>query len=183
MRVDQESEWSSLLRAANAGDGSAYQRLLKQLAPVLRSFVRRGLARASVPDADAEDIVQETLLAIHIKRHTWIETAPVAPWIFTIARHKIIDALRRRGRRIHLPIDDYAEFLAEEAEEPSMIGAFVDRHIDSLPSVQRKVVEAIAVSGASIGEAAERLAMSRGAVRVALHRGLAALAARAASKT
>ncbi|HKH81437.1 MAG TPA: sigma-70 family RNA polymerase sigma factor [Methylovirgula sp.] len=182
MRVDRENEWSSLLRAANAGDALAYQRILKQLAPVLRSYVRRWLARSFVPDADAEDIVQEILLAIHTKRHTWIETAPVAPWLFTIARHKVIDALRRRGRRIDVPIDDYAETLTDNTEEPNLIGLYIDRHLESLPGVQRKVVKAIAVSGASIAETAESLAMTRGAVRVALHRGLAALAARAATK-
>jgi RNA polymerase sigma-70 factor, ECF subfamily len=179
VRVNRESEWSSLLRAANAGDALAYQRFLKQLAPAMRSFVRRWLARAYVPEADAEDIVQEILLAIHLKRQTWIDTAPVAPWVFTIARHKIIDALRRRRRRIDVPIDDFAETLADDAEEPNLIGVFVDRHLESLPNVQRKVVKAIAVTGSSIAEAADTLSMSRGAVRVALHRGLAALAARA----
>lgn len=178
MRVDRESEWSSLLRAANAGDAQAYQRILKQLAPALRSFVRRWLARAYAPDADAEDIVQEILLAIHIKRQTWIDTAPVAPWVFTIARHKVIDALRRRGRRIDVPIDDIAETLAADTEEPNLIGVYIDRHLERLPTVQRKVVKAVAISGASIAEAADSLAMTRGAVRVALHRGLAALAAR-----
>jgi RNA polymerase sigma-70 factor (ECF subfamily) len=182
VRVDRESEWGNLLRAANAGDALAYQRILQQLAPVLRSFVRRWLARSFVPEADAEDIVQEILLAIHTKRHTWIETAPVAPWVFTIARHKVIDALRRRGRRIDVPIDDYAETLAVDEGEPNLIGLFIDRNLETLPNVQRKVVKAIAVSGASITEAAETLAMSKGAVRVALHRGLAALAARTAAK-
>jgi RNA polymerase sigma-70 factor (ECF subfamily) len=178
VRVDRESEWGALLRSANAGDALAYQRILKQLTPVLRSYVRRWLARSFVPEADAEDIVQEILLAIHLKRQTWIDTAPVAPWVFTIARHKIIDALRRRGRRIDVPIDDFAETLAADTEEPNLIGVYIDRHLESLPNVQRKVVKAIAVTGASIAEAAETLAMSRGAVRVALHRGLAALAAR-----
>jgi RNA polymerase sigma-70 factor, ECF subfamily len=182
VRVDRESEWGVLLRAANAGDALAYQRILKQLAPVLRSYVRRWLARSLVPEADAEDIVQEILLAIHTKRHTWIETAPVAPWVFTIARHKIIDAMRRRGRRIDVPIDDFAETLAADQDEPNLIGLYIDRNLQTLPGVQRKVVQAIAVSGASITEAAETLGMNRGAVRVALHRGLAALAARTTSK-
>ena len=181
MRVDRESEWGSLLRAANAGDALAYQRILKQLAPVLRSYVRRWLARSFVPEADAEDIVQEILLAIHIKRQTWIETAPVAPWVFTIARHKIIDALRRRGRRIDVANRRFRRDSGGRSDEPNLIGLYLDRHLESLPSVQRKVVRAIAVSGASISEAAESLAMSRGAVRVALHRGLAALAARTAT--
>ncbi len=91
--------------------------------------------------------MQEILLAIHLKRQTWISGAPVAPWVFTIARHKVIDFLRRRGRRIHLPLDDFAETLAAESEEPSLIGADIDRHLDSLSTVQRKVVRSIAVDG------------------------------------
>ncbi len=176
MREDTDSEWGFLLRAANAGDALAYQRFLTLLTPALRRFVRRALARAVAPEADSEDIVQEILLAIHLKRQTWIESAPVAPWVFTIARHKVIDFLRRRGRRIHLPLDDFAETLAAEADEPSLIGADIDRHLDSLSTVQRKVVRSIAVAGASIAETAADLSMSQGAVRVALHRGLAALA-------
>ena len=178
MRNEQESEWTRLLRAANAGDAPAYERFLTLSAPALRSFVRRSLARAAAPEADAEDIVQEILLAVHLKRSTWIESAPVAPWLFTIARHKTIDFLRRRGRRIHLPLEDFSESLAAETEEPSLIGVDIDRHLDSLSSVQRKVVRSIAVTGASIAETAADLSMTPGAVRVALHRGLAALAAK-----
>ncbi len=180
MRADRDSEWSSLLRAANAGDSLAYQRFLRELAPVLRAFVRRLLARANSAGAEAEDIVQEILLAIHLKRQTWIETAPVAPWVFTIARHKTIDALRRRGRHIDVPIDDYAEVLPSETEEPNLAGIYIDRQLGTLPDVQRKVVQAVAVTGDSISEAAQKLTMTQGAVRVALHRGLAALAARTA---
>lgn len=90
----------------------------------------------------------------------------------------MIDMLRRRGRRIDVPIDDFAEVLAGGESEPTMLVADVDRHLECLPAGQRNVVRAIAVDGASIGEAAARLSMTKGAVRVALHRGLAALAAK-----
>jgi RNA polymerase sigma-70 factor (ECF subfamily) len=90
----------------------------------------------------------------------------------------MIDTLRRRGRRIDLPLDDFAEVLAGGESEPSTLVADVDRHLECLPAGQRKVVRAIAVDGASISEAAARLSMTNGAVRVALHRGLAALAAK-----
>ncbi|WP_244532055.1 sigma-70 family RNA polymerase sigma factor [Methylocapsa palsarum] len=166
------------MRAANAGDAAAYQDLLRRLAPVLRESARRGLFRAGASVADAEDIVQETLLAIHLKRQTWIADAPIGPWIRAIARHKMIDALRRRGRRIDLPLEDFVGILASADAEPDLVVADVDRHLDTLPAGQRNVVRAIAVEGASIDEAASRLSMSNGAVRVALHRGLAALAAK-----
>lgn len=167
-----------LMRAGNAGDAGSYQQLLRALTPVLRAAARRGLFRAGMAETDAEDVVQETLLAIHLKRATWNQEAPFGPWLWAIARHKVIDALRRRGRRIDLPIDDFAEILEHDGTEPNLIVADVNRHLEGLPDGQRNVVRAIAIDGASIDEAAARLSMTNGAVRVALHRGLAALAAK-----
>jgi len=174
----REIDWADLMRAANAGDGAAYRRLLHEMAPALRSSARRGLARAGMPDADAEDIVQETLLAIHLKRHTWDPSAPIGPWITVIARNKLIDALRRRNRQHAVPIDDVIDVLAADEAAPDRGVASADRYVDALPDRQRAVVRAIALEGASIGEAAQKLSMTEGAVRVALHRGLAALSAK-----
>jgi RNA polymerase sigma-70 factor (ECF subfamily) len=174
--ADQEKQWAMLMRAGNAGDGVAYRRLLMQLTPVLRATARRGLAPAGMADTDAEDVVQETLLAIHLKRQSWDEDAPFGPWLRAIARHKLIDALRRRGRRVSLPVDDFSEVLADGGAEPDMLAADISRHLEDLPPGQRNIVRAIAVDGATIAEAAARLSMSNGAVRVALHRGLAAFA-------
>lgn len=182
MREGTDSEWVLLLQAANKGDAPAYQRFLTLVTPALRRFVRRALARANAAEAEAEDIVQEVLLVIHLKRQSWIDGAPVAPWLFTIARHKVIDFLRRRGRRVHVPLDDFAEVLPADTEEPSLLGSDIERHLESLTNVQRKVVRSIAISGASIAETAADLSMTPGAVRVALHRGLAALAAKFANQ-
>jgi RNA polymerase sigma-70 factor, ECF subfamily len=88
----------------------------------------------------------------------------------------LIDALRRRGRRVSLPVDDFSEVLADGGAEPDMLAADIGWHLEDLPPGQRNIVRAIAVNGATIAEAAARLSMSNGAVRVALHRGLAALA-------
>jgi RNA polymerase sigma-70 factor, ECF subfamily len=174
----QENQWALLLNAANAGDAGAYRQLLLQLTPVLRGYARRALARAGLSGTDAEDIVQETLLAIHLKKQTFDGKAQAGPWIRAIARHKMIDMLRRRGQRLSVPIDDLSELIASGESEPDMLLAGVDRHLESLAPGQRRVLRAIAVDGASIGEAAARLSMTKGAVRVALHRGLAALAAK-----
>src|SRR6516162_9814324 len=99
---------------AMSGDSAAYHRLLKEITPVLRSAARRGLARAGQAVDQAEDIVQDILLAVHLKRHTWDVNAAFAPWLFAIARNKLIDALRRRGKRIFVNIDDFAETLADQ---------------------------------------------------------------------
>jgi RNA polymerase sigma-70 factor (ECF subfamily) len=174
----REIDWADLMRAANAGDGGAYRRLLGELAPVLRANARRGLVGAGRPAADAEDVVQETLLAIHLKRHTWDAAAPIGPWIAAIARNKLIDSLRRQNRHAAVPLDDVGDFLAAEEAPADYATVSVDRHLEVLPERQRAVVRAIAVEGASIGQAAQKLSISEGAVRVALHRGLATLAAR-----
>ena len=175
---NRKDEWTGLMRAALKGDDAAYQRLLKGITPVLRALARRGLARAGQAVDQSEDIVQEILLAVHLKRHTWDADAPFAPWLFAIARNKLIDALRRRGRRVFVSIDDFAEMLAEEpvAETPST--REVATQLASLPARQRDVLQSIAVDRTSLKDTAQKLAMSEGAVRVALHRGLASLTAR-----
>ena len=174
----RDSEWTDLMRSADAGDSLAYHQLLKAVTPVLRAATRRGLARAGQPLDQAEDIVQDILLAVHLKRHTWDKTAPFAPWLFAIARNKLIDALRRRGRRVFVNIDDFAETLPGEPAGETVHPAEIANHLQSLPPRQRDVLQSITVDSASIKETAGKLSMSEGAVRVALHRGLASLAAR-----
>ena len=171
----REIDLGELMRAANNGDAAAYNRLLTTLAPAVRSVARRGLGRAGISIEEAEDVVQETLLAIHLKRHTWDPSMPLGPWVRAIARNKLIDVMRRRGHRDHVPIDDVIDTLASSEGEPTPLPGKLDAHLQSLPDRQQSVVRAISLDGASIRETAAKLNMSEGAVRVALHRGLAAL--------
>lgn len=175
---ERDQEWAALMRAANAGDAAAYRRLLEAVAPVLRAAACRGLARAGQPVDQSEDIVQDILLAVHLKRHTWKPEAAFAPWLFAIARNKLIDALRRRGRRVFVDIDDFADRIATPPAEDHVSAQEVAMHLGGLSPRQRDVLQAIAVEGASIRDAADQLSMKEGAVRVALHRGLASLAAK-----
>ena len=176
--VRGQGEWTALMRSAIAGDAAAYHRLLASIAPVLRAITQRALARAGQPVDLGEDIVQEVLLAVHLKRHTWDPEAPFGPWLFAIARNKLIDALRRRGRRIFVDIDDFAETLAGEPAPETASAGEVAAHLQTLPERQRDVLQSIAVESASIKDTARKFSMSEGAVRVALHRGLASLTAR-----
>ena len=174
MTGKDEAELSRLLRAAIAGDERAYADFLHRIAALVRGFVRRKVVQGGV---DPEDVVQETLLAIHVKRHTWRSDAPVLPWVFAIARFKLIDAFRRRGRRIEVEIDEIAETFAEPETE-TVSERDINRALDGLPPAQRSVVSSISVDGHSIGETAAKLGVSETAVRVSLHRGLAAIAKR-----
>lgn len=169
-----EDELARLMRAAIAGDEKAYGAFLRRAATLVRGLARRKAGRSSI---DPEDIVQETLLAIHLKRHTWREDARVTPWLFAIARYKIIDAFRRQGHRIEIEIGEIAESLAEPQGE-TVREWEIERALEHLAPGQRSVVAAVSVDGRSIGEAARTLGMSETAVRVALHRGLTAIARR-----
>ena len=173
-----ENELALLLRAAIAGDERAYAEFLRRVACLVRSFARRKIIRGGI---DPEDIVQETLLAIHMKRHTWRDEAPLLPWVYAIARYKLIDAFRRRGRRAEVEMSEIAESFAQP--EPETVGDHeIGRALDVLAPGQRSAVAAICVDGRTIGETAKRLGMSETAVRVALHRGLATIARRIARK-
>lgn len=168
-----EIELARLMRAALAGDGKAYDFFLRDVAGLVRSFARRKVQEG----IDAEDIVQETLLAIHMKRHTWRHDAPVTPWIYAIARHKLVDAYRRRRRRVEIETGETPETSAQSKTE-SVSDREIGVALDALAPRQRSAVAAICVDGRSIGEAAKHLGMSEAAVRVALHRGLTAIAKR-----
>ncbi|NUS19314.1 MAG: sigma-70 family RNA polymerase sigma factor [Mesorhizobium sp.] len=174
MTGKDEAELSGLLRAAIAGDERAYADFLHRVAALVRGFARRKIVQGGV---DPEDVVQETLLAIHVKRHTWRPDAPVLPWVYAIARFKLIDAFRRRGRRIEVEIDEIAETFAEPETE-TVSERDINRALEGLPPTQRSVVSSISVDGHSIGETATKLGVSETAVRVSLHRGLAAIAKR-----
>lgn len=178
MIATREDEWAGLMRAGLAGDAVAYKTLLEKLSPLLRAMARSGLARVGASTADADDVMQETLLAIHLKRHTWRPDEPLGPWIAAISRYKLIDNLRRRGKRGEVPIEPLIEFLAQPQAEPEVSVEEVARLAEGLPGRQGEVVRAVAISRRSIRDAATGLAMSEGAVRVALHRGLKQLAAR-----
>ena len=104
-----DDPWSKMMRAAMAGDEGAYRRLLTDIGRSVRAMARGAFARARLGDADIEDVVQETLLAIHLKRHTWDPGQKLGPWAHAIARHKIIDAMRRRGTRRVEPIEDFED--------------------------------------------------------------------------
>ncbi len=156
------------------GDARAYEQLLALLTVGLRGVVRR---RAHAAAIDIEDIVQEALLALHLKRGTWAKGTPLAPWIAAIARNKVVDALRRRGQHSEVSFDDLAEALVSDSEDNVEYAHELTDMLAKLNVRQRDVVRAVSLEGYSAREAAERLQMSEGAVRVTLHRSLKALAA------
>ena len=182
-KAGREEEWAALLRAALGGDEQAYRYFLVTVTPFLRALAARRCAQYGVPSSETEDVLQEVLIAIHLKRGTWDAERPIGPWLSTIVRNKLIDILRRRGKRVEIPVEDVLETLAAE-DEPSNLDAMdAERLIARLRPPQDDIVRSISLNGASIRETAERLKMTEVAVRVALHRALKTLAGLYRSET
>src|SRR5437868_2379665 len=99
----RDNDWAVWMRAAMAGDAGAYRRFLVSVTPHLRVLARSRCRNSGVPESEAEDIVQEALVAIHLKRGTWDQARPIGPWVGAITRNKLIDVLRRRGRYVRVP--------------------------------------------------------------------------------
>jgi RNA polymerase sigma-70 factor (ECF subfamily) len=170
-----EAELAGLLDAANAGDKRAYREFLGLAGRLVSAFVQRRAAGRNGIDVD--DITQDVLLAIHLKRHTRRRDLPVTPWLYAIARYKLIDALRRRGRQREIAMDNLPE-APGEPQKDSLTHREIDNALNDLAPGQRSVVAALSVQGLTIREAASHLGMKESAVRVAWHRGLAAITAR-----
>lgn len=171
-RVDQG--WAVLMRAAIAGDQVAYRRVLTAMTPVLRGIIR---TRAGSMDASwCEDVVQETLLAIHVKRATWDAQMPLRPWVYAIARHKLVDAFRKRGRAVHVPVDEFAEIIPAESEPDGFEMRDAASLIDRLQERDAALLRCLAIEARGQEECGVKLGMAPGALRVALHRALQRLA-------
>ena len=167
--------WDDMMRRALAGDEATYRQLLTAMTPVLRAIARRAGARHG--GGDTEDIVQEVLLAVHLKRGNWDPSQPFRPWLYGVARHKIIDAHRRRGRAVAVPLED-VEHELEAAPAPATDDVREAEHwLSHLGERDRAIVRAIAIEERPTLDVSRSLGMQEGAVRVALHRALRKLAA------
>ena len=165
-----------MMRLALGGDSTVYATLLKEVASLARDSTRGMLRRRGQSESDLEDIVQEVLLAVHLKRDTWDTARPFGPWLGAIVRHKLVDSMRKR-RFGDVAVDELADVLAAPDAAPSDAHD-VERTLATLPERPRKIVRAIAIDGRSAAQVGADLGMNEGAVRVALHRALKDLAAR-----
>ena len=179
----REHLWAEAMRAERQGNAVAYQRLLKEIADLLRKLVRHRLGQLGLQTYEAEDLVQEILIGLHEKRHTWDSDKPFMPWLFAITRYKLIDGARRMrrdaSRRLDLTFEDLAEIAEAPAEDFDRTLLDLEHHLSKLPQGQQTVVRALAIEGASVKTTAGRLKTSEGAIRVTFHRALSRLKAAA----
>jgi RNA polymerase sigma-70 factor (ECF subfamily) len=163
-------QWGELMAAAQRGHAAAYRRLLDELRHWLKGFYARRL-----PPAMVEDAVQDTLIAIHEKRHTYDPTRPFKPWLIAVARYKWIDRLRSmsRSRTEELP-DEIAVADHESSVTSSVV---LTRLMTELKPAQAEAIRLVKIEGFSVEEAADRTGQSGSLIKVNIHRGLARLAA------
>ncbi len=170
-----EPELTALMLASLDGDARAYRALLEALRGRLRTYYARRMGRDA---AEAEDLVQETLIALHAKRATFDRAQPVSAWVYAIARYKLIDHYRRSGRSRTVPLEDDDAFSTPDESAAVDARRDIERGMEALSPRARDLVRAVKLEQASIAETAQRTGMSETAVKVAVHRGYARLAAR-----
>lgn len=164
----EESELHALMVRGLAGDSPAYSALLTRLAKALRAYFRHKLFRQ---EHEAEDLVQDVLLAIHAKRGTFDASQRLTAWVYAIAQYKLIDHLRRAKRRgIAVPIEDETELFA--AENEASASGDVEVLLSHLPEKQRRTIRLVKLEELSVREASEQTGLSESDVKVSVHRGI-----------
>lgn len=172
-----ETELKTLMLASQAGDATAYRKLLAKLTPRLRAYYKRRMAGVGRSAEEAEDLVQETLLALHLKRATFDADALFTPWLHAIARYKLIDHLRgSKAAAMDTPIDDHQDLMADDDYSPIEGSHDMMKLLGRLPQKTRRAIQAVKLEGKSVAETAERYGMSQSDVKISIHRGLKALA-------
>jgi RNA polymerase sigma-70 factor, ECF subfamily len=163
--------------AAIDGDATAHRALLQRLSGHLRAYFKGRLSRAAQSSAEAEDLVQEALIAIHTRRHTYDPTKPFTPWVYAIARYKLVDHLRRtKSSSPNLSIEDAGELVAHDDRSGVESGLDLQKLMMRLPAKMRQAIQDVKLDELSVTEAAMRSGMSKSAVKMSVHRGLRALA-------
>jgi len=172
--LDQiELRLRGLMLAGLAGEAGPYRQLLDELSGLLRAYY----GRRAPPGLDAEDLVQETLIAVHTRRATYDPGQPFTAWAYAIARYKLIDCLRRSRLHLKAPLDDADELFVAPGADAAMAGRDLERVLSALPARTQALIRDVKIAGLSTREAAQKHGMSESAVKVAVHRGLKALGA------
>jgi RNA polymerase sigma-70 factor (ECF subfamily) len=168
--IAAEAQYRDWMLKGLMGDGAAYRMLLKSLAAHLRGYFARRVGAGA-----AEDLVQETLIAIHAKRETYDPALPFTAWVYGIARYKLIDEYRREKRRATVPLEEAPELFTEAELESAAARRDVEKLLAKLPEAKRALLKAVKLDGLSVAEAAAKTGMSEGAVKVSVHRALKSL--------
>jgi RNA polymerase sigma-70 factor, ECF subfamily len=170
-----EQRLKPLMLMGLAGDGAAQRQLLQLCAERLRDYYRKRLPER---EYDVEDLVQESLIAVHQRRASYDIERPFTAWLHAIARYKLADHLRAHYRRRSVPLSGAAELAESEFDAPELgVKCDVERLLEGLPKPQRDAIRLVKLEGLSVAEAAERTGHSQSNIKVLAHRGMKAMMA------
>jgi RNA polymerase sigma factor (sigma-70 family) len=179
MEIDRRL--TSAMAAAQAGDRTAYEAVLRDCVPIVQRIARRQGATADFLD----DVVQDVLVTLHGARATYDPARSFVAWLTAITQRRTIDLLRKRGRRgareVYAPeaLDTHAadgdpERDAIRHAESTRLHAFVDQ----LPAGQREAVRALALEENSLEDASKATGRTKTSLKVNLHRAIKTLRGR-----
>lgn len=168
MKAD-ETTLARLMVMSQQGDKQAYAALLEACQRWLRGYYSRRIAPAQL-----DDLVQETLIALHTKRASWDPTRPFLPWLAAIARYRWVDHLRKLYRADEHELHE--EFIGSDDEPAIAARISLDRLLGLLPDAQARAIALVKIEGLSIAEASQATGQSESLVKVNIHRGLKKLA-------
>jgi RNA polymerase sigma-70 factor (ECF subfamily) len=176
-RTPDDERFGGLMQAAQAGDSDAYQRLLQDITPRIRRVVAR---RRMTAETDAEDLVQDVLLSVHVARASYDPGRPFLPWLLAIVRNRLVDGARRHARSAahEVQVEDLdVTFSASptntdltRGDSPALREAMA-----ALSPGQRDAIELLKLRELSLKEAAEATGLTVAALKVATHRAMASL--------
>ena len=159
--------WEAMMVRIQTGDNECYRQFLNEIGPVLYNFVRRRVFNQEL----VADVYQEVLLTLHKARHSYEPGRPLGPWLFTVARNSMLDAMKRNRRfaEREVPTEELPEPAREEKDDS--LGDELHRALQALPEDNRVAVEMLKIRGLSLEEAAAQLGIKVGALKVRAHRG------------
>ena len=175
--IASEAELRALMIDSQNGNALAHRTLLIWLSRHLRDYYKNKLARIGRSAADVEDLMQDTLMAIHSRRHTYDPRRPFTPWVYAIARYKLVDHLRRTNASItDVPINEAGDITAQDDHAGTESALDLQRLLSALPEKMQRAIRCVKLEGLSVAEAAARCGTSESAVKINVHRGLKFLA-------
>jgi RNA polymerase sigma-70 factor, ECF subfamily len=171
-----EPELRALMLAGLDGDEASHKMLLMKLSAYLRAYFKGQLMRIGRGPTDAEDLLQETLIALHTRRHTYDRSQLLTPWVYAIARYRLVDYLRRtKAASLDVQVEEAEGVFALDDVAAVESGLDLKKLLVQLKPKARQAIQFVKLDGLSVSEAAARSGMSESAIKVAVHRGLRAL--------
>jgi RNA polymerase sigma factor (sigma-70 family) len=164
-----KDEWGTWMRAAQEGNESSYARLLHEISTWLTRYYARRVHVSLV-----SDLVQETLMSIHAKRHTYDPSQLFGPWLAAVARHRWIDHLRKQSRAVEVELFD--TIAGSDTADANDYARDLEVMMREIPEKQAHVIRLVKIQGHSIAEVSHVTGHSEASVKVMIHRGMKRMA-------